>query len=124
MQKPRSYGAASIDENIEFYVKAMEGTLLLHHEDIESSLDGHRVSYAFLKVLDSQIEIEYVQRPIEYTYGSFTTEMYKNLLLSTHQSRITSPSCGLDRWFDNHYTLNTMAYSDDPDNFNYGLSIL
>jgi len=114
-----SYGCPNIEENIEFYIKAMEGTLLLHHRDVESSLDGHSVSYAFLKVLDSQIEIEYVQRPMDYTYGSFTTEMYKNLLLSTHQSRITSPSCGLDRWFDNHYTLSTLSLADDPLHFNY-----
>ena len=60
-----SYGCSNLDENVEFYIKAMEGTLLLQQEDVVSIMDGHRVSYAFLKVLDSQIEIQYVQRPAE-----------------------------------------------------------
>ena len=114
-----SFGCSDIREQVEFYNKVLEAKILHLENDMISNIDGHVVSYAFLQPVNDRIEIKYVQRPIDYTYGKFTTELYKNLLVKTHNDRITSPVCGLDRWFDNHYGYNTLKFAADPVHYNY-----
>jgi len=84
-----------------------------------SSLDGHSVSYAFLRPKNDRFEVAFFQRPIGYTVGKFTTKLYQHLLVSTHTDVITSPVCGLDRWFDNHYGFDTLKWADDATDYNY-----
>ena len=114
-----SFGCSRIAEHLDFYVNVLEAELLYKEEHLVSTLDGHTLSYAFLKPKNDMMEIEYVQRPIGYTYGSFTTDLYKHLLVNTHNDRITSAVCGLDRWFDNHYGFDTLKWADDPVDYNY-----
>ena len=114
-----SFGCSDITEQIEFYTNVMEAKLLLQENDITSNLDGHIVHYAFLQPVNDRMEIKFVQRPVDYTYGKFTTELYKNLLVSTHNDVITSPVCGLDRWFDNHYGYGTLSFAEDEINYNF-----
>ena len=104
---------------IEFYTNILEAKLNYFEQNTVSIMDGHLFSVAFLQPINDMIEIVYVQRPIDYTYGTFTTEVYKNLLINTHNTRVTSPICGLDRWFDNHYGFNTLKFANDELNYNY-----
>ena len=57
-------------------------------------------------LLDTHIEMQFIQRPVTATYGAFTLEKYENLLMETHET-IISPFCGQDRWMDNHYAYST-----------------
>jgi len=110
-----SFATSNIQQSIKFYTNIMEGKLLDLKKNVMDTLDSVPVSYAFLQPLSSFIEIQYVQRPLNYTYGTFTTETYKNLLVDTHNDRISGVYCGLDRWFDNHYGYDsTIFVEDDP----------
>jgi len=51
--------------------------------------------------------VMFVQGPDESTLGDFTVELYEELLMETHDSIITSPYCGQDRWMDNHFAYST-----------------
>ena len=114
-----SFGCAQLAEHIEFYTNVLEADLLLHQRDVISSLDGHTVSYAFLRPKNDRFEIAYYERPVGYTYGSLTTELYKHLVRGTHTDVVSSPVCGLDRWFDNHYGFDTLKWADDAEDYNY-----
>ena len=114
-----SYATSNIQQAVEFYINVLEGKLLYLSNDIISSLDDVIVSYAFIQPINDFIEFEYIQRPIDYTYGEFTTELYKNLLINTHNDIISTPFCGLDRWFDNHYGFNTLKFAEDSASYDY-----
>ena len=43
--------------------------------------------------------------------------MYKQLVTETHQDRISSVYCGIDRWFDNHYGYDTTKFVENDPNF-------
>eukprot|EP00486_Rosalina_sp_Unknown_P002094 CAMPEP_0201567324 /NCGR_PEP_ID=MMETSP0190_2-20130828/7785_1 /ASSEMBLY_ACC=CAM_ASM_000263 /TAXON_ID=37353 /ORGANISM="Rosalina sp." /LENGTH=234 /DNA_ID=CAMNT_0047987181 /DNA_START=704 /DNA_END=1405 /DNA_ORIENTATION=+ len=111
-----SYATSDIDDSIRFYTDVMEAELMELKVGVKDSLDDVSVDYAFVKPVGSLIEIQYVQRPLEYTYGSFNTELYKQLISETHEDRISSTTCGIDRWFDNHYGYDTTKFiEDDPE---------
>ena len=61
----------------------------------------------------THIELQFIERPWDYTSGTFWLPTYEGLLIETHQSIVTSPFCGIDRWMDNHYgfsSWNTPGY--------------
>eukprot|EP01083_Nonionella_stella_P154853 499466_1 len=94
----------------DWYVNVMESRVLHHSLDgIVDDLNGDHVvtKYAFFGVLETQIEILIVQRPTYYTFGAFSLSQYEALLLEGHDSIITTPYCGIDRWFDNHFGVTT-----------------
>eukprot|EP01084_Bolivina_argentea_P085638 154800_1 len=115
-----SFGCSNIKQHIEFYTNVMEAKLLYAQYNIISDIDGVSISYAFLQSINDQLEIEFVERPIDYTFGKFTVETYQQLLTNTHNDRISSPTCGLDRWMDNHYGFNTLKLGADyPQHYDY-----
>eukprot|EP01084_Bolivina_argentea_P270202 459395_1 len=114
-----SYATSHLEQQIKFYTEIMESEILQLENDVIDILDDISVSYAFLKPIGSLIEILYIQRPIEYTYGSFTTAIYSNLLLDTHNDVITDAYCGLDRYFDNHYGYDTSIFFAHKNFINY-----
>jgi len=55
----------------------------------------------------THIEVQFVQRASDSTFGDFTLEQYESLLMRTHDTVMTSPFCGQDRWMDNHFGYST-----------------
>lgn len=49
---------------------------------------------------------------MEHTYGKFTTELYTKLVTESHEDRISSEVCGIDRWFDNSYGYDATKFLD------------
>ena len=94
-----SFGCSNIGKHVEFYTNVLEAEVLYSANDFVSSIDNQRISVVFLRSINDVMEIEFVERPIGYTYGSFTVDTYQQLLTDTHNDRITSPTCGLDRWY-------------------------
>ena len=78
-----SYGCSNLDENVEFYTNVLEAEVLYQKKAMISIMDGHQVSFAFLKPKHDKLEIAYFQRPEDYTYGAFTTKVYSQLLIDT-----------------------------------------
>jgi len=61
----------------------------------------------FMKLPETYIELQFTQRPSPLTYGHFTVQQLEELLVETHESIITDPYCGQDRWMDNHFEFTT-----------------
>ena len=93
---------------VDFYTDVMEAELLFDAQ-ITDDLDGDAVEthVAFVRALDTQIELQFVQRPAWYTAGDFSLSEYESLLRGSHAEVITTPYCGIDRWFDNHFGFTT-----------------
>eukprot|EP01083_Nonionella_stella_P057780 151545_1 len=109
-----SYACSDIDEQINFYTQIMEATVLEKEYNVVDVMDNVTVSYAFLKPFgDGFIEIQYVERPMHYTYGVFSVATFSNLLSDTHNDRVSGIYCGLDRWVDNHYGFDTTLFYED-----------
>eukprot|EP01083_Nonionella_stella_P221685 791754_1 len=90
---------------------------------IIDNLNGDNVltKYAFFAPLETQIEIQIIERPGDYTFGDFSLLQYENLLLEGHDYVITTPFCGIDRWLDNHYGFTTWTVSGYLDRILYKL---
>eukprot|EP00484_Ammonia_sp_Unknown_P005191 CAMPEP_0197077816 /NCGR_PEP_ID=MMETSP1384-20130603/212805_1 /TAXON_ID=29189 /ORGANISM="Ammonia sp." /LENGTH=617 /DNA_ID=CAMNT_0042516681 /DNA_START=38 /DNA_END=1890 /DNA_ORIENTATION=- len=111
-----SYAVSNLDEMMSFYTEIFEASLLDTKTNVMDILDSNydiATSYAFVQIPSAFIEIQFVQRPADYTYGAFTIERLKNALVDTHNDRITSVYCGIDRWFDNHYGYDATMFSDE-----------
>lgn len=78
---------------------------LLFWQDSVSSPDDTKT--IFLQLPQTQIELQFTQRPASMTYGDMSLAKYEGLLLETHDSILTSPYCGQDRWMDNHFAFET-----------------
>jgi len=102
---------SSIDAIYDFYINIMESTLVHYTTsniamESESKMSmGTRTMFILLK--DTAIELQFVERPNYYTTPDFTLKKFENMLIETHDTIITSPYCGQDRWFDNHYAYST-----------------
>ena len=109
---PVRISRATSDTNkmYEFYANIFEAELL-HHD---ASLDSHHqeIKTIFIKLPETYIELQFTERPSALTFGDFTVERYEALLMETHDSIITNPYCGQDRWMDNHF-----EYVSDPFGF-------
>ena len=64
----------------------------------------------FVAAPETQIELQFVERASSYTHGDLSLKQYEELLGETHSAVITTPFCGIDRWFDNHYGLTTWTH--------------
>ena len=84
----------------DFYTQILGAQLLSFYDAAESQT-------IFLQLPQTQIEIAFTQRPPSLTYGDMALAKYENLLLETHDSIISSPFCGQDRWMDNHFAFET-----------------
>jgi len=84
-----------------FYSSIMEADLLYHH--LGEDMQGREVKTVFMHLEASRIEVQFVQRAADSTFGDFTIEKFENLLMGTHDTIMTSPFCGQDRWFGNRF---------------------
>ena len=75
-----------------FYTNLLEANLLYHAHDTD--LDGDDVRTIFMALPGTHIEIQFVQRPLDSTFGDFKLDQYEQLLMDTHDAIITSPYCG------------------------------
>ena len=104
----------SIDLIYDFYINVMEGQLINYKisnipmEQIEKqskmSIDSETM---FIALTNTLIELQFIERPHYYTTPDFTLKTFENILIETHETIVTSPYCGQDRWFDNHYAYST-----------------
>eukprot|EP01084_Bolivina_argentea_P197901 339031_1 len=107
-----SRATTNLDEMLEFYMNVMEAKLLYNSNGvIVDTLGGDNVATktAFLIAGDTKIELQFSERESWYTAGDFTLRQYELLLIETHDEVITTPFCGIDRWFDNHYGFDTWS---------------
>ena len=93
---------------VDFYTDVMEAEVLFATQT-KDALNGDAIDTqtVFVQALDTQIEIQFVQRPEWYTAGDFSLATYEALLRGSHEEVITTPYCGIDRWFDNHFGFTT-----------------
>eukprot|EP01084_Bolivina_argentea_P197898 339026_1 len=102
-----SRATTNINKIYDFYVNILEGKLVNYAiSDIAMETDSimkMTTKTMFILLQSTQIELQFVQRPTYYTTNDFSLEIYENMLLETHATIITSPYCGVDRWFDNHF---------------------
>ena len=96
-----SHATTDTNQLYNFYSKIMEADLLYHYhtEDVQ----GRPVKTVFMHLEATHIEVQFVQRAVDSTFGEFTLEEYESLLMRTHDTVMTSPFCGQDRWMDNHF---------------------
>ena len=107
-----SRAVTNLDETIDFYTDVMESEILYNPgKTIVDDLNGDNIDTktVILHALDTQIEIQFYERPIYYTAGDFDLQQYEQLLIETHDQVITTPFCGIDRWFDNHFGFTTWS---------------
>eukprot|EP01084_Bolivina_argentea_P297724 512967_1 len=119
-----SRAATNIEAMYDWYVNVMEAQVLdASINGIIDNLNGDNVltKYAFFAPLETQIEIQIIERPHDYTFGDFSLLQYENLLLEGHDYVITTPFCGIDRWLDNHYGFTTWTVSGYLDRILYKL---
>lgn len=86
----------------DFYVNIMEADIM---DFVTSNMASRPAKSMFFRLQETQIELQFVQRPSTHTKEGFALEEYEQLLLDTHSAIINGPSCGVDRWFDNHYGI-------------------
>lgn len=82
-----SRATTDLDKMADFYSDVMESTILYDSEgEITDDLNGDDIAtkMLFVTALDTQIELQFVERPNYYTAGDFKLIQYERLLLETH----------------------------------------
>eukprot|EP01084_Bolivina_argentea_P038518 71233_1 len=115
-----SHATTDIHKLHDFYVNILQGQLLYYAESIDT--DSMQTKTIFMHLLDAHIEVQFVQRPLSETFGDFKLDKYENLLMETHESIMTSPYCGQDRWMDNHYAYSTWTIPGLMDKIYFNLN--
>ena len=102
-----SHATTNVIQLRDFYTNVLEANTLY----AANSMDG-KTKTVFMHLFDTHIEIQFVQRPLTQTFGDFRLDQFTALLTETHESIISSPYCGQDRWMDNHFgmLLNSTAW--------------
>ena len=98
-----SRATSDTDKMHDFYTEVLEAEELYSMKTIDSK--NQEISTVFIKLPETYIELQFTKRPSALTYGEFTVEQYERLLVETHDSIISSPFCGQDRWMDNHFAF-------------------
>ena len=103
-----SRATSDTDKMLNFYSYIFEAELLHSVHSVDSH--HQEIKTIFMKLPETSIEVQFTQRPSPLTFGDFTVEQYEDLLVQTHDTIITNPYCGQDRWMDNHfeYVLDSM----------------
>ena len=104
-----SHATSNREKLKDFHTHILQGQIL-YQQTTSNSMGPIKMFASDLQ--ESTIEVMFVQRPDESTLGDFTVELYEDLLMETHDSIITSPYCGQDRWMDNHFALSVVQFCE------------
>jgi len=94
-----------------FYTKGMRIRQTLDYESEDVSVRCYEWSM-------STPQICYTKRPLSKSKGWFTTEDFEKMLQSAAEEYAEYPTCLLNRWFDNHYSV-TADENPDQSKLNY-----
>lgn len=86
----------------DFYVTGMKTT---QTSDITSS-EGQTACYLWT---GATVEICFTHRPDNATKGDFKPKDFETMLHTVHSNLLKNPQCGVDKWFDNHYAIDSMT---------------
>lgn len=87
-----------------FYQDVMGATL-----DIEES-DDDVSRYCYL-YSGATVELCFSKRDDSATYGDFKVSSMEDQLNAVHANLLAKPTCGTDKWLDNHHAYDSMSYS-------------
>eukprot|EP01083_Nonionella_stella_P046674 124960_1 len=97
-----SHATTNINQLYDFYMNILEANFVYYAQSMDSQTKS-----IVMQLQNTHIEMQFVQRPKSLTYGTFALDMYQDLLMETHETIITSPYCGQDRWMDTHFAFET-----------------
>jgi len=89
-----------------FYIDGMRTTPTL-------KLDSSDVSSRCYEWPGANADVCFVRRPDTATSGDFKVGMFEAMLKNVAKNVVTSPSCNMNRWADNHYALDIFDGSFD-----------
>merc|ERR1711907_847999 len=94
----------------EFYINGMKAEKV-------HSIAGDHVSAACYLWPGAATDVCFVRRPDNTTKGSFKVADFERMLKVSADTMLTSPTCWMDRWDDNHYIVS--FNTSDFTHFNY-----
>lgn len=100
----RAASSSAMAKIEDFYVAGM-GTTKSH-----DSMEANGVVKKCFLWPGATVEICYTQRAVDATKGSFTVSKFEDMLNTVHKNILGStPFCGQDKWWDNHYAIDTQS---------------
>lgn len=103
----RAVSAATLAKLDDFYVSGMGTKKVSEAYDANSGSQRHCYLWA-----GAEVNICFVNRDEEATKGSWKVADFEDMLNAVHRNFIVGyPYCGLDKWEDNHYAIDSQSAS-------------
>lgn len=105
----RATSEPKLDEVALFY-KDLFNTSVTHNETFSDGARSLTLKFPATLVGPVRIPVQLWSRPEKPAASAdcneWTVAKWEEYLISTHETEMRGPSCGMDRWLDNHFAIN------------------